>query len=90
MAITKSAKKALRQNIKRRKINIQRKKNLKSLIKEVRSLVLQKKIEEAKKLLPKLYKALDKAAKIGLIKKNTASRKKSRLTKLVLKTKTTK
>jgi len=90
MAITKSAKKALRQNIKRRKINIQRKKNLKSLIKEVRSLVLQKKIEEAKKLLPKLYKALDKAAKVGLIKKNTASRKKSRLTKLVLKTKTTK
>jgi len=51
---------------------------------------LQKKIEEAKKLLPKLYKALDKAAKVGLIKKNTASRKKSRLTKLVLKTKTTK
>ena len=81
MAITKSAKKALRQNIKRRKINIQRKKNLKSLIKEVRSLVLQKKIEEAKKLLPSLYKALDKAAKVGTIKRNTASRKKSRITK---------
>jgi ribosomal protein S20 len=30
--------------------------------------------------LPQIYKALDKAAKVGVIKKNTASRKKSRLT----------
>ena len=77
MPITKSAKKALRQNIKRRKRNLLRKKKIKDLIKEIKDLVAEKKIEEAKKLLPQLYKALDKAAKVGTIKKNTAARKKS-------------
>jgi len=83
MPIIKSAKKALRQS-KRRKIrNVQRKEKIKSLFKEVKSLVSQKKIEGAKKLLPKVYELLDKAAKIGLIKKNTASRKKSRMARLI-------
>ena len=83
MAITKSAKKALRQNLKRRVRNIRKKSNLKNLLKEVKVLVAAKKIEEAKKLLPQVYKILDKAGKIGLIKKNTASRKKSRITKAI-------
>jgi len=83
MPITKSAKKALRQNQKRRAKNLVYKKKMKNLIKEVRSLVSEKKIEEAKKLLPQIYKALDKSAKVGVIKKNTASRKKSRITKSV-------
>lgn len=83
MAITKSAKKALRQNIKRRARNLVYKKKLKKTIKELRFLVSEKKIEEAKKLLPQAYKILDKAAKVGVIKKNTASRKKSRLTLLL-------
>jgi len=83
MPITKSAKKALRQNIKRRTRNLVYKKKMKALIKKVRDLVLEKKNEEAKKLLPQVYKILDKTAKVGIIKKNTASRKKSRLTKLV-------
>ncbi len=83
MPITKSAKKALRQNITRKKRNIQRKNKIKNLVKEVRSLVSQKKSGEAKKLLPQLYKALDKAAKKGVIKKYAASRKKSRLTKFL-------
>ena len=48
-------------------------------------MVNQKKIEEAKKLLPQVYKVLDKAAKTRLVKKNTASRKKSRITKLITK-----
>ena len=42
-------------------------------------------IEEAKKLLPQVYKLLDKAAKTGLIKKNTVARKKSRITKSIFK-----
>jgi len=83
MPITKSAKKALRQNIKRRKRNLLRKNKIKTLIKEVKILVAQKKKEEAEKLLPQIYKALDKAAKVHTIKKNTASRKKSRITKLI-------
>ncbi len=83
MPITKSAKKALRQSEKRRKENRRKKKVLKNLLKKVRSLILEKKIEEAEKLLPQVYKALDKTAKIGLIKKNTAGRKKSRITKSI-------
>jgi small subunit ribosomal protein S20 len=83
MPVTKSAKKALRQNVKRRARNIRRKKKVKSLIKEVKRLVSQDKAEEAKKLLPQIYKALDKTAKVGIIKKNTASRKKSRITTLI-------
>jgi len=83
MPITKSAKKALRQNIKRRTKNIRRKKKIKNLMKEVKLLVSQNKIQEAKKLLPQIYKALDKTAKVGTIKKNTAARKKSRLTILL-------
>ena len=83
MPITKSAKKALRQNVKRRARNLVYRKKIKDLIKKVRSLVSEKKIEEAKNLLPKIYKILDKSAKVGVIKKNTASRKKSRITKFI-------
>ena len=83
MPITKSAKKALRQSIKRKKRNLQNKRKIKDLTKEVKSLVSEKEIEKAKKLLPSLYKALDKAAKKGVIKKNTVSRKKSRITKFL-------
>jgi len=81
MPITKSAKKALRQNIRRRARNIQKTRKLKNLLKEVKDLISQKKTGEAKKLLPQIYKLLDKAAKTKLIKKNTASRKKSRIAK---------
>ena len=95
--ITKSAKKALRQSKKRRIRNIQKKKIIKKLLKEIKKLVSEiitrpphppteggpLKIEGAKKLLPQVYKLLDKAAKTGLIKKNTVARKKSRITKLI-------
>jgi len=86
MAITKSAKKALRQNLKRRERNSQKMKKIKNLLKEARSLILEKKTEEAKKLLPTVYKFLDKAAKSGLIKKNNAARKKSKISKSLNKT----
>lgn len=85
MAITKSAKKALRQNIKRKAHNLVYSNKIKSLVKEVRGLILAKKPKEAEVILPRLYQALDKAAKVGIIKKNAASRKKSRLTKLIAK-----
>ena len=87
MPITKSAKKALRQSAKRRIRNLQKKQKIKSLIKEVRTLVSQNKIKEAKSLLRQIYKTLGKAAKTGLIKKNTAARKKSRITILINKKK---
>lgn len=78
----KSAKKALRQNIKRRKANIKKKTELKSVIKQYRKLISENK-EEAKKYLSQVYKKLDKSAKVNLIKKNKASRLKSRLSKLL-------
>ena len=83
MPIIKSAKKAWRQSLKKKTRNLIYKKKLKTLIKEAGSLVLAKKIEDAKKLLPQIYKILDKTAKIGVIKKNTAARKKSRITQLI-------
>jgi len=83
MSITKSAKKALRQSKKRRARNIQKKEKIKDLLKEVKNLISQKRTEETKKLLPQVYKLLDKAAKTGLIKKNATARKKSRITKLI-------
>lgn len=86
MPITKSAKKALRQNVRRKGRNIPKKEKAKNLFKQVKKLISQKKIEEAKKLLPEVYKALDKGAKTGVMKKNTADRKKSRIAKLILRT----
>lgn len=84
MPITKSAKKALRQNIRRRKVNVKRKTELKSVIKEYKKLATSNK-DEAKKYLSQVYKKLDKSAKINLIKKNRAARLKSRLSKLIAK-----
>ena len=85
MPITKSAKKALRQNIRGKIRNLKRKNAMKALVKQTRKQASAKQKEEAVKLLPKLYQAIDKAAKRGIIKKNAAARKKSRLTKLVQK-----
>ena len=53
--------------------------------KEVKKLISGKSKKEAEKLLPKAYQAIDKAAKRGIIKKNTAARKKSRLVKAIQK-----
>jgi len=83
MAITKSAKKAIRQSAGRQKRNLVYKNKIKKLIKKARALVMAKKNEEAKKILPDIYAALDKAAKVGVIKKNNADRRKSRLAKLI-------
>jgi small subunit ribosomal protein S20 len=83
MAITKSAKKAIRQSARRKEQNVVYKDKIKELVKEARVLVSEKKLSEAKKLLPEIYSALDKAAKVGVVKKNNASRHKSRLTRLI-------
>lgn len=79
MPITKSAKKALRNSDRKRVFNIRRKKEVEHIIKDIKKLVKDKKGAEALKILPKAYKAIDKAAKRNTISKNTASRRKSRL-----------
>jgi len=85
MPITKSAKIALRKNSKRRKFNIEKKIVLKKAKKDFLKLLEAGKIEEARKMLPRVYKLLDKAVKINLIKKNKAARDKSRLAKKITK-----
>ena len=85
MPITKSAKKALRQNKRRRVVNLKRTKTMNALLKQIRGLIIAKKKEEALKLLPQVYQAIDKAAKRGVLKKNTASRKKSRISRAIVK-----
>lgn len=82
MPIIKSAKKALRQNIRRRKANVKKKTELKSVVKEYKKLIAAGEKDKAKELLPKVFKKLDKSAKTNLLKKNKASRIKSRLSKL--------
>ncbi|MFA6338588.1 MAG: 30S ribosomal protein S20 [Candidatus Paceibacterota bacterium] len=83
MAITSSAKKALRVSIRKKVFNLRRKSTMQDAIKGVRKLVAAKQKDEALKALPGVYKAIDKAVKTKYIKANTGSRKKSRLTKLV-------
>ncbi|MGI6636782.1 MAG: 30S ribosomal protein S20 [Minisyncoccales bacterium] len=82
MPLTKSAKKDLRQSAKRKARNFERKRKMKKLVKKVKTLSLSDKINEAKELIPETTKAIDKAAKAGVIKKNTASRKKAGIYKM--------
>lgn len=79
MAITKGAKKAYRSSLRKRAFNIRRKAALHDVVKEVKSTIQGGDVKAAAELMPKAYKAIDKAAKRGVIKENTASRKKSRL-----------
>ncbi len=83
MPIIKSAKKALRQNIRRRKKNVKKKAELKTVIKQYKKLIAAGEKNKAAEFLSQVYKKLDKAAKVNLIKKNKASRLKSRLSKLL-------
>jgi ribosomal protein S20 len=85
MAITSSAKKALRASKNKRVFNIRRKSEIEKQIKEFRRLVTSKNKVEAQKLIPALCKALDKAAKTNYLKNNTASRLKSRAMKSLAK-----
>ena len=82
MPITKSAKKALRQNAKRNERNKKYKNKIKNLTKRAMAFAQEENKNELKKIMPLIYKALDKAAKTGVLKKNTASRRKSKMARL--------
>ena len=79
MAITKGAKKAVRTSERKRVFNLRRTTIMRDLVKSVRKTVLAGDVAAAAALLPQTYQAIDKAAKRGVIKANTAARKKSRL-----------
>lgn len=85
MPITSSAKKADRVSKRKKVFNLRRKNAMQETVKDYNKLIVAGKIEEAKKFAPKVQQAIDKATKRGVIKKNTASRKKSQLLKKISK-----
>ncbi len=83
MPNTKSAIQRVRRVNKQTSVNRIRKSKYKSIIKEISLLITAKKKKEAIRLLPKFNSQLMKIAKVGVIKRQTASRKISRLTKKI-------
>jgi small subunit ribosomal protein S20 len=81
MPITKSAKKALRGSKVKKAVNDRVIKAYKEVTKSVVKIAKTNK-DEAKKMLSKAQSAIDKAMKKGVLKKNTASRKKSLLSRI--------
>ncbi len=83
----KSAKKALRQSRKRAERNKRVKLNIKYLIKQTEKAIKNNDKAKALEWYKKVQKAIDKATKSNIYKKNTAARKKSRLMKKINKLK---
>ena len=77
----RSAYKELRKARKKHSRNISLKSDLKTSIKKFERLLSEKKTEEAKNYLKTLVAALNKGASKGIIHKNAAARKTSRMTK---------
>ena len=82
MPITQSAKKAIRGSLRKKAFNDRRKRVMKEVIKKIEKTIKTDKAE-ASKMLSNAFQIIDKAAKKGVIKKNNAARKKSRLSRLV-------
>jgi small subunit ribosomal protein S20 len=80
MANTVSSLKRIRITERRTAVNRIRKTRLRHQIRAIRRLIDQKDAQAAGKMLPQTFSLVDKAAKWGIIKKNTASRYKSRTT----------
>ncbi len=79
----KSAKKRVLTNKRKENENILVESRMKNSIKKLEKLVKNGSKEESVKELNITLKNIDKAQNIGLVKKNNAGRKKSRLTKMV-------
>ena len=80
MANTISAQKRVRSTERRTAVNGTRKTRLRHQIRKMRRLLEAKDSKGATSALPATYSLIDRAAKWGIIKKNTAARYKSRLT----------
>ena len=83
MANHPSALKRYRQSQKRRLINTTSSNRLKKQMKKLKTAIAGKKSADAKAMLPATFSLIDKSVQKGVIKKNTAARYKSRLTKSV-------
>ena len=80
MANTLSALKRVRTAALRTAVNRTRKTRLRHQIRAMRRLLETKDAKAAAELVPKTFSMIDRSAKWGIIKKNTAARYKSRLT----------
>ncbi|MDP3790714.1 MAG: 30S ribosomal protein S20 [Candidatus Omnitrophota bacterium] len=83
MPIKRASFKDLRKSKKRHVRNVSLSSELNSLTKKFDSLVAAKKTDEAKTFLKTLASKIDKAASKGIIHRNAASRRISRLTKKI-------
>jgi small subunit ribosomal protein S20 len=83
MANTYSALKRMRMEERRTTINRMRKTHMRHAIRDMRQLLNKKDAGAAQSLMPKTFSAIDRAAKFGIVKKNTAARYKSRITATV-------
>ncbi len=83
MPITRSAKKARRQSLRRRQVNLARKDKASGALKSLKKLVAKGDKKGAQAMMSSVQKALDKAVKGGVLNKNTASRRKAGLSKIV-------
>ena len=81
MAHSLSAKKRIRQSVKRRARNRARKEDIKDSMKSFAAALTAGAIDKAETALREVAKRLDKVAAKGTIHKNTAARKRSRLAK---------
>jgi small subunit ribosomal protein S20 len=83
MANHVSAIKRYRQSQRRRLINQMNRHRLKTQLKKLRAAITSGKAADAKALLPETFGVIDRSVQKGVVKKNTAGRYKSRLTKRV-------
>jgi small subunit ribosomal protein S20 len=79
MANTYSALKRVRQTERRTEVNRKNKSRLRHQIRAMRRAILAKDSAAATALLPTTFSIIDRSAKNGVIKKNTAARYKSKL-----------
>ena len=79
MANHKSAKKRIRQTLRKTEINKSKKGEVRTAVKKIREAMFKKDKETALSLLPKTQGLLRKLAQSGIVKQNNASRKISRM-----------
>ena len=78
-----NAKKALRQSLKRAERRLPIKEEIHSTRRHFRKLIEAGKLDEAKAMIPKMDKMLDKAVTKKIFKKNKTARIKARLAKMI-------
>ena len=83
MPTTKSAIRRVKKTRLQTSVNRTRKSKYKSAVKQMSSYIATGKMKEARDFLPKFHSQLMKIAKTGVIRKETASRKISRITKKI-------